>query len=411
MTPQRTSFTVLIVLFIGFRVVALLTHPPMQIKAVEMGLTAYGDFAYHFEVARSAAKGLLPYRDYWYEYPPLIPLIGQLAYALGGGRFTPFAIFLALTMLVFEVGNLGLIRQIGTRLHGPELGAWLGWLYALCAAPFFLMFWNFEAIVTFFLLLPLWEMLNRRAGGAGVAIGIGALVKVVPLVMLVPLWRHMAPRRAAIGTLWAGGITTIGAAAVLLVGAEKGLGEPSLLAQFAKSSHQTVWALIDGNTGTGVFPSDLATRQDVAAALQPRQNPPVIPAWVRLVPFGIVGLIAFVRTGRTDSGIIGLGGAVLTLAYLWSSGWSPQWVAGLIPFLLLARPSDGVVFGLGITVLSLAEYPVLYLLFGGPEGLIASAYPAFVALILARTVSLMLIGFGVWRFGQRYADSGTGSPA
>lgn len=400
MMPARPPFAALIVLFVGFRVVALLAHPPLQIGTVEKGLTAYGDFTYHFEVAQGVAGGLFPYRDYWYEYPPLIPLIGQVAYTFSGGQFTPFAILLSLILTGFEVGNLRLIRQIGARLHGPEAGEWLGWLYALCAAPFFLIFWNFEAIVTFFLLLPLWEMINGRAGRAGVAIGIGVLVKVVPLVMLAPLWRYLPFRRALIGTGWAGGIAAVGAAAILLIGAERGFGGPSLLAQFAKSSHQTVWALIDGNTGTGVFPSDLATRQDAAAALQPRQNPPVIPAWLRLVPFVGLGLIAFFWTPRTERGVIGLGGVVLILVYLWSGGWSPQWVAGLIPFLLLARPSDGAVFGLGITVLSLAEYPGLYLLFGSPEGLVPSAYPAFAALVLTRTVGLCLIGFGLWRFGR-----------
>ena len=68
----------------------------------------------------------------------------------------------------------------------------------------------------------------------------------------------------------------------------------SLQAQGGKSSYQTVWAIIDGNTTTGNF-GPLADHFDPAKAATPINNPARIPTWLTLIPFGLLGLFIFTR--------------------------------------------------------------------------------------------------------------------
>ena len=197
------EFRLLIYLFVGLRLILLLAHPPTLAQVdvgggvlVERGLTEYGDFRYHFGVAYNSRIGLLPYRDFWYEYPPIIPLLSGAVYGVARGDFSAYAALLALMLTAFDTGNLLLVRRIGAHVRGPAAGETAAWLYALVAAPLVLAFWNFEAVVTFWFLLSLALLLEKRGAAAGVAIALGALVKLVPLVVLGVVWRFLAPRTA-----------------------------------------------------------------------------------------------------------------------------------------------------------------------------------------------------------------------
>ncbi len=67
----------LLYLVVALRVTLLIAHPPQFVQTprgvLERGITVNGDFAYHFGIAENTQQGLLPYHDYWYEYPPSFP--------------------------------------------------------------------------------------------------------------------------------------------------------------------------------------------------------------------------------------------------------------------------------------------------------------------------------------------------
>src|SRR5437879_3020423 len=93
---------------------------------------------------------------------------------------------------------------------------------------------------------------------------------------------------------------------------------PSLLAQFNKAAYQSVWALIDHNYKTGNF-GPIADHFDPVKAYEVQGNPPVIPAWVRGLVFGSLGLFIYANIRRLDNrGIVAFVAITVTIFFLWS---------------------------------------------------------------------------------------------
>ena len=398
LTPP--DFRLLVYLFVGMRLVLLLAHPPTLVESegaiFDRGLTVYGDFLYHFGIAENSRAGLLPYRDFWYEYPPLIPILSGAVYALSGANYNAYATLLALLLTAFDAGNLALVRRIGGALRGPAAGEALAWLYALAVAPLVLVFWNFEAVITFWFLLALWWLIRDRHIPAAAAIAIGALTKLVPLLILGAAWRFRPAPFALRLTFIAGGLTAVGLMGVLAISPR--YGWPSLTAQMNKASFQTVWALIDRNYITGVFDN---ARLDVAAASRLQGNPPVIPTWARTAAFAGIGLALYATARRRDdSGLVAFAALTVVVFYLWSAGWSTQWQALLIPLLLLTLPGRaGPLLALALAAVSFAEYPLLFVRTAVADGALSPAgTPLLTITVLARTT--MLVGYGAALWAQ-----------
>ncbi|MEP7284210.1 MAG: hypothetical protein ABI947_00420 [Chloroflexota bacterium] len=388
-SPLLRDNRLLLYLFISFRLMLILVHGPL--KDYTPGLTAFGDFSYFYDLARTADQGKLPYRDYWFEYPPIIALVSQGVYgliSLRGGDYTAYAVLLAGVLTLFDVGNLLLLRRVGTQLHGASAGIALAWIYAVLAVPLVISFWTFDAIVAFFMLLSITWLLAKHNNRSAIATALGALTKLIPLAVLGAVWRFRAPREAIRYSVIALGLTVIGFAAMFLFAGRFGVA--SLVIQFNKSSSETVWALIDGNYRTGIVNPD---HSDPATALSLQGNPPRVPALVRLAIFGTIGVYVYATTRRRDDkGIVAFIAITITLFYLWSQSWSPQWQVVLIPLILLNFPSrSGVLLCLLLAFISFVEYPVLFSHTGG--AIPPSILLLFALLIIART--LLLIGFAV----------------
>jgi len=392
-SPLMRNGKTLLILFVSFRLLLLLVYQPLA--NYTPGLTAFGDFPYFYAVAQLSDQGKLPYRDFWYEQPPLTTLVIEGVYVAiqpRSGDFTAYSLLLALILTAFDAGNLLLVRQIGTRLHGRAAGTALAWAYALLAVPLLLTFWNIDTIVTFFTLLALNWLLTGKQVRSALADAFGALTKLVPLLIMGAVWRFRQTREAIRYTAITGVITIAGMGAITLVGGQYGI--PSLAAQFTKASSETVWALIDGNYKTGNFSPD---HFDPAAAARLQGNPPVLPIWLRTGVFAAIGLFIFVRTRRRDArGIVAFVAVGFVIFYLWSANWSPQWLVWIIPLMLLNYPDfNGILLCLAFSLISLVEYP---LLFAHTTGEIpTSSVPIFAALILTRTALLGGIAISLYR--------------
>ncbi len=396
-SPLLRDGRTLILLFVSFRLMLLMVYQPLA--NYTPGLTAFGDYSYFHDLAQLADKGELPYRDYWYEYPPVIALVSQGVYTLvqpRGGDFTSYALLLGIVLTAFDAGNLILLRRIGTKVHGPATGTALAWIYALFAVPLVVTFWTFDSIAAFFTLLTINWLLSDGQNNqikSAVADALGALTKLVPLLVLGAVWRFRPAREAIRYTAIAVVITILGLGAILLIGGQYGL--PSLTVQFTKSSAETVWALLDGNYKTGILSSD---HHDPASASQLQGNPPAIPGWLRTGMFAAIGLFVFAQTRRRDArGMVAFIGITFGLFYLWSPNWSPQWQVMLIPLILLNYPNrNGVLLCLALGFVSFIEYPLLFA--HTPNGEIAAgSVPIFIALILTRTVLLTGFSVGLYR--------------
>lgn len=387
------DFRLLIVLFISFRFVLLVAYQPLWVGGIERGVGTGGDRLYHYALSTLTENDQWPFRDWWSEFPPLWYWTTTAIYQLLGenSSYDNWSLLLGVLMIAVETGNLILVRLIGIRLHGPNVGTALAWIYALMVAPAIFMWWNFDAIVTFFLLLGLWWLLREKDIPSAVAVALGALTKFVPALLFGAVFRFRYPRLALRYIVVTSGLFVLAYLPLFAQNAE--MTVVSLTAQFGKPSYQTVWAILDGNYTTGNFGS-IESHFDPARVNEVSGNPPKIPPFVRLGLAIALGLVIFVRTRRFDDiGLTAFVGATVLIFYLQSQGWSPQWLAQIIPLTLLVFPtSNGVLITVLLTILAFIEYPFIFIRTGDTGGVISGAlFGPWVMLVILRTALLVLV--------------------
>ncbi len=255
------------------------------------------------------------------------------------------------------------------------------------------MWWNFDTLVTFFLLLGLLGLLRRQETRSALAVGVGALTKFVPALLFGAVLRFRRPGQSVRYILIAGAVFVLAYLPLFALNAE--MTTVSLIAQFDKPSYQSVWALLDGNFTTGNFGA-LETHFDPVGVNAVTGNPATIPAWLRLAVAGGIGLIIFLRTRRFDDiGLVAFTGITLLIFFLQSQGWSPQWLTQIIPLVLLVFPSkNGVLVTVLLSLIVFTEYPFLFIRTGDTGGVITGSLRLpFIILVLVRTT--ILVGLSV----------------
>ncbi len=391
LTGLLADWRILVTLFLAFRLLTLMVYQPMFASGFERGATAGGDFFYYFQLGSFAQEGLMPFRDWWSEFPPIPSMLNTVIFTLfGGNGYTGFAMIYGVIMTLFDLGNLSRMRRIGTTVYNANTGMALAWIYALSLAPAVFIWWNFEPMVAFFLLSALAALLDRRDTRSAIWALVGALTKFTPAVILGAVWRYRPPAKAIrYSLITVGGFALIYA---LLFAQNADMTLPSLTAQFNKASYQTVWALLDGNYATGNFGA-AAERLDPANAYRINGNPSVIPGIVRLGVAALIGAFIFWRTKRFDDrGLVAFTTLTLLIFFLQAQGWSPQWMAQIVPLMLLCFPTrNGVMLVVLLSMIVFAEYPFLFMRTGDTGGVITGALVTpFTALVIGRT--LILVG-------------------
>jgi hypothetical protein len=399
---------VLLFLFVALRLMLLMAYEPLVIGGNERGLSAGGDRPYHYALMQLTDAGDWPFRDWWSEFPPVWFITGGLVYqGLGNNvSYSNWTIAMSLILLLCEVGNLLLVRSIGSRLHGRATGTALAWIYALLAVPIVQMWWNFESMVAFTLLLSLWWLIQGRINASGIMAGVGALVKFTPVLLLGAVVRY---KPVKVTVRWFALAVAVFAAAyglLLLNNPNPQMTTVSLVAQFGKASYESVWALIDGNLGTGNF-ADAETDQvlvhyDVEGATRLYGNDAVIPSWLRLAAAGAIGLFVFMRARRTDAyGVVAFAFITMLIFFLQSQGWSPQWLVQILPLTLLCFPTrTGVLTAILLSGLAFAEYPFLFIRtaeLGTPGTMSGVLLMPYAAVIILRTLLLGGIAYALYR--------------
>jgi len=343
-----------------------------------------------------ADSGLYPYVHYWSEYPPLfgwsailIYRISTLVPALPEEARYWFAIVLRLTMTLFDVGSLflvyGIAQQIGTKSRALRTAAFFagGFIIAYAAAGWF------DSMPLFFLLLALYLALRDRYTSSAVAVSIGFLVKLVPIVLVPVIVRRIDRPRNAIRYLIAVGISTFVLLLPFLLS-----GSQYLLA-FARGtlnrpSWNSLWAILEGGYTFGaVIPViERFSPENVSAA--PVANPLPWP----IIHLAFVAVFLFIYTRRLDwrkpLNTVAFAGLTINLFLLWSKGYSGQFVVYVIPFVVLLLPNwRGLAYAALLSLLWIAEFPLSLLTFAtaaveAPNGFI-------VWIILARTAILIVL--------------------
>jgi hypothetical protein len=431
----KSPFLALLALFLVFRLLALLLLRPGGF------IRDWSDFDTFLGIAAISDYGLYPFLHYWLEWPPLVPWLAVGAYKLS--LLCPpwteprlwFTLILGSVFLLFETGNFVLLYRIARRIgeddrrerslpEGPPTAAEgegadtqhatrntefashttlpalrVVVLYALLFAPVYAMLGFFDAIALFFLLLALDYTLRGRLLSSAIAVGVGFLVKLTPLVFapvaLRRLWAEAESRRIGLrdGALYL--VATLLTVMALLLPFL--LSQPAWLVTAARavvgrSSWETVWAILEGYFGFGVIGGDRLNPAETAFATHPASLP-----WLFItLGFGLLYLLLWTRPAdyRQPRAVVALTGLTVTLFLLYSKGYSPQFLVYLLPFIILLFPDGrGVTYSLILTLLNVLEQPVYFVLVPDAKWLLEGV-------ILARWLVLgaLLVEFGwaIW---------------
>ncbi|MCB9138301.1 MAG: hypothetical protein H6642_08145 [Caldilineaceae bacterium] len=383
---RHQGFLLLFLLFVALRVMALIL---LRSDAT--------DFDFYYAWGQLTSMAHVPFVDMWAAYPPLFPALMLPVYELAS-RIPPwieprffFDLLFGLWLLVFEAGNLMLIYRLGGRLENEESetrnGERVGWdapglagaaIYALLFAPLHVMLGWFEPMPLFFLLLGLELLLIERPWGwtgSAVAAALGTLIKLTPLLLVPVAVRRLGARlsltaardewfkRKSSGNLLRPLLylliylaVTVGLGLWLAHG-NGGLAVSSLKVNAMRAPWQSVWALIDGYYGYGLVPVDMRN----LVGLETRQ-------WQGNVPWPAVtliflGLYLWLYTRRYDWRAIrtpiAFTGVSIIWLFLYSKGWSPQFLIWILAFTVILTPTFwGACLAIALSLINIVESTV-----------------------------------------------------
>ena len=227
------------VFFLIFRLI-LFVVLPYQV------FTGFGDLVNFFRVAQIPGW---PYLQYWVEFPPVFPFLSELVYRISGGIEWKYAYILAGVFSVFDAGSIVLFWELTKKKDSLEIAKLRLTIYVLILSLFPYGWWYFEPLVVFFFLLALFFVMRGKPIHSGIAMAAGFLLKVFPVLVIIPAWLNFRKKSFVIfaGVFVVLIIATLG----FLWKVSPEFTRASLASQYSKGSWETVWALLDGNPGTG----------------------------------------------------------------------------------------------------------------------------------------------------------------
>ncbi len=384
-----------------------------------------GDLAYisDYEVYRTwgqlGAMGYQTFVNVWSVYPPLFPAL-MLPLFEWASRIPPwfepglfFNLFFGLEMLCFECGVFVLIYRLAHKLaldsaHSPLLLTPLSApvIYALLFTPLYTLLGWFEAMPLFFLLLAVDRLLAAPRGwiSSAVAVGLGFLTKLVPLIF-IPLairwlggrlsWRAARDEwfnqrssgnllRPTLFTLIFLGV--VGGLGYWLVRGNLDLAFSSLQANAIRPPWQNLWAILDGYYTYGIVP-DIRNLE----SLQHGQWESRLPWNFIALVFGLIYLWLYTRPydWSQPRTLIAFTGVSIIWLFLYSKGWSPQFLLWILAFLVLLQPTfRGLVLATFLTLNNVVESAIYLVLLPDQHWLL-------IGTVLMRTLLLLLL-MGEW---------------
>jgi hypothetical protein len=374
----RREPSIPILLFLCVRLSILLT-------STFDGLRGYGDFIHFFNLASLPG---LPFLNYWSEFPPLFPFLSKLLYWLAFKQEHVYAYLLIFILTAADLGSICLFERL-VRRFDPGSSSWRAILYAALLAGLAYNWWYFDSLAVFFSLLALdLALRDSPSWKTGTVLALGFLTKLFPLLILPAIWLRGGTRRTLRISAWMAALILTVYAALWILSPAYTLA--SLRSQAAKGSWETVWALIDGNTATGNFGPELE-RLDPQTASLARGNPARVSPWMTLPLFGGLGIWLLWRAKTrklAESDFVRFAGITWVIFFLWSPGWSPQWVVYLLPLILLLFPQRIALLLASLFLLvNVLEWPLL---------LSRGLFSALPLTILLRSFLLVLLVF-LWR--------------
>lgn len=343
------------------------------------GITSYGDLWNFF----SQAELGLPFINYWTEFPPIYPWISRLLYQIAVGAQHRFDYLNILFFSFLQSLNLFLLLKISDQVGRSQSQKLIGGaVYGGLTIGLFYTWAYFDVIAVAALLASIYFLFDDKPHKVGILIAGGVLTKWFPLALIPGIWKTKNWRTSLKISITGIGIAILVWAGLFLINPE--MTSASIQSQAVKGSWETVWALLDGNLNTGNFPKEV-NRLDPGSINLSSNNPSLIPSWITLIVFGGAGLILLMQSKiNTRKKYLAFSGLTFVIMFLWSPGYSPQWVQYLLPIIILAIPAkQSVLVSATLILINLAEWPLL---------LSRGRFEDLYWLIPVRTLVLILLG-------------------
>lgn len=379
-SPPLSDFWPMLALFVVFRLLTLFLLKPGGF------IRDWSDFDTYMGIAGLSDFSLYPFLDFWLEWPPLVPWLMVGAYKLS--LLLPpwpddprlwFVLIVGVVLILFEVGNFVLIYRLARRfIQTPLLLSRVMWLYAGLFPPVYAMLGFFDTVALFFMLLTLELLLADRRLLSAVSIGVGFMVKIVPIFMLPValrrLWFQYRHNHRDMGIemglyLVIVGLTMVVLLAPFIIIPVLDGGHQWWITSFrsmlGRSAWETVWAVADGYYGFGAVGGDRLNWAETNFAIN---HAPQVAGWlwgVISLAFAVLYIFIFTRPANYNQprNVIALGGLTVAIFMLWSKGYSPQFLVYLLPFIILLFPyGRGLTYALVLTALNVLEQPVYFVL-------------------------------------------------
>jgi hypothetical protein len=383
------------------------------------GLHDLSDTFYYLEIAVRVTHGAWPYVDFPFEYPPL-----ALAFLLlppAGGTVAAYEYWFAVEMIAICSATAVVVTLVAARVWaelGRPLGAAAAYAAAVIAAGAIAVN-RFDPAVGLVVAICVLALVHRRFTLAGVAVGLGFALKLVPIVLL-PLVLVVAPKRGPV--LRAAAATAVAAAVPFVPflvrsrgafnGAFEGQTARGLHIESAPATPYLIWrAMWQGAEVFVVPPSGSLVIGAPGTLLLARIAPFVVLALV------VVAYVAIWRARaavRNDPEWVAPAALAVLLAFMCGNKvLSPQhvlWILPLVALCMVARPVSHRVAG-AVTLVAIAltqvEFPAMY-----DEIKALDALPLLI--VSGRNVllltALVVLVVSLWRVGPaRERDQSAGS--
>jgi hypothetical protein len=317
------------------------------------GTQAFGDLFEYYGIGQ--LKGW-PFFGYWVEYPPGFAFLDELIYRMAHGQESVFYFLFSMLIALSGAVCLFFFQRIATRIYGQR-GSFLRSIVffgLILLLPY--TWWTYDLLPLAFLLAGIDSFSNGASVLSGISIGLGILTKWFPGLIFPALLRYR-PGRPSLKVILISLLMLIAALFPLWLASPK-MTEASLASQPLRTSWQTVWAYLDGNRVSGYFVY-YDWRYDPTQAYVPRGNPARFPTRITLLVFGSIGLFFFWKVKNlSERSMISFLGITFALFFMWSQGWSPQWIIFiLVPTLLTLVFDQAIILSLTLLLITLFEWP------------------------------------------------------
>ncbi|MFN8453296.1 MAG: hypothetical protein U0401_01265 [Anaerolineae bacterium] len=445
---RHNDFVLLLILFVTFRVLALVAFRPGGL------VLDFSDFYWYRSFAELTRQGYYPYDNLWTTYPPLFPVvmiaIYQLSALLPPWTFPNlwFTLLLGGFFLLFEIGNFILLYLFALKLNEsanqrisesasqspisnyqppispPPLR--VCWIYSALFVPIYTLTGWFESYPLFFFLLSLYLLLQKRPYLSAFFTGVGFMIKLIPFILMPAAVQQFSQRKIEIRNK------------KLEI---KNLEDYGNLADSDLSSHSNflflnsyfslpfdlpriaLYVSIFLITVIAIAlpfyrmnPALILGPQQITGARQPwesvwaliegnydygvipldmrdlswtpGQAPPTRVPWLLVTAlFGLVYAYFYTRPldWKAPQTILPFVGFTLCLFMLWSKGYSPQWLGWPLFFIALLLPNlRGVIYAAILSLANIIEANFFFIMFPEEHWLLA-------ATVLVRTFLLIVL--------------------